>query len=256
MANEADVRIGMELLDEVEAKAGQKLGDRIAMPFGVEYNAEFDVFAREMIKQCDLAEKKFGDFQAGLARASFLKGRLYGVYYQHGPMAYRGGHKKAVTAYERAIQLGFDEAIVRYHLGVVYSVGLSKENAIQNFKRVIELQGPNSELGIQSGMEIEKLKVKKGGCFIATAAYGSPLSSEVAALSRFRDDTLLKSKLGSRFVDLYYILSPPLASLISRSGFLKRTIRTLVLAPILKALISRNSRSGGHRRRLLTGQNS
>jgi hypothetical protein len=154
-------------------------------------------------------------------------------------MAYRGGHKKAVTAYERAIQLGFDEAIARYHLGVVYSVGLSKENAIQNFQRVIELQGPNSELGIQSGMEIEKLKVKKAGCFIATAAYGSPLSSEVAALSRFRDDTLLKSKLGSHFVGLYYILSPPLASLISRSGFLNWTIRTMVLAPLLKAFISR-----------------
>ena len=210
------------------------------MPFGVEYNADFDVFAKEMIKQCDIAEKKFGDFQAGLARASFLKGRLYGVYYQHGPMAYRGGHKKAVTAYERAIQLGFDEATARYYLGVVYSAGLSKENAIQNFQRVIELQGPNSELGIQSGMEIEKLKVKKGGCFIATAAYGSPLSSEVAALSRFRDETLLKSTLGSHFVDMYYILSPPLASLISRSVFLKWIVKTIILIPLLKALAWKN----------------
>src|SRR5258706_6950105 len=160
MANETDIRIGMGLLDEVEAKTNHKLGDRIAMPFGAEYNAGFDVFAKEMIKQCDVAEKKFGDFQAGLARANFLKGRLYGVYYQHGPMAYRGGHKKAVSAYERAIQLGFDEATARYYLAVVYSAGLSKDSAIQNFQRVIQLQGPNSELGIQSGMEIEKLKVK------------------------------------------------------------------------------------------------
>jgi hypothetical protein len=236
MANETDIRIGMGLLDEVEARANQKLGNRIAMPFGAEYNAGFDVFAKEMLKQCDIAEKKFGDFQAGLARASFLKGRLYGVYYQHGPMAYRGGHKKAVTAYERAIQLGFDEATARYHLAVVYSVGLSKDNAIQNFQRVIQLQGPNSELGIQSGMEIEKLKVKKGGCFIATAAYGSPMAPEVVMLSRFRDETLLTSKLGCRFVAVYYFLSPPFARLIGKSGFLRIMVRELLLAPLLLIL--------------------
>lgn len=98
MATDTDIRVGTGLLDEVEAKANQELGDRIAMPFGVKYNAKYDVFARGMIKQCEIAEKKFGDFRDGLARASFLKGRLYGVYYQHGPGAYRAGHKKAISA--------------------------------------------------------------------------------------------------------------------------------------------------------------
>jgi tetratricopeptide (TPR) repeat protein len=187
-----------------------------------------------MIKQCELAEKNFGDFREGLARASFLKGRLYGVYYQHGPMAYRAGHKKAVSAYEKAIQLGFDESKARYYLAVVYSAGLSKDSAIQNFERVIQLQGPASEQGIQSAMEMEKLKAKKGGCFIATAVYDSPFASEVIVLSRFRDDTLLQSKLGSSFVKIYYHLSPPLALLISRSKHLKRAVRTVMLAPLVR----------------------
>lgn len=242
MASETDTKIGIGLLDEVETKINQELGDRIAMPFGADYNAEYDVFAKGMIKQCELAEKKFGNFQEGLARSSFLKGRLYGVYFQHGPMGYRAGHKKAVSAYERAIQLGFDEATARYCLAVLYSAGLSKDSAIQNFQKVIQLKGAASEQGIQSGMEIEKLNAKKAGCFIATAAYGSPLASEVVILSNFRDDTLLKSPLGRYLVDIYYLLSPPVASFISRSTLLKSSIRKLMLVPLLRALKARKAK--------------
>jgi hypothetical protein len=100
------------------------------------------------------------------------------------------------------------------------------------------------EVNAQINQEFrDKLKEgKKGGCFIATAAYGSPLSSEVRALRRFRDETLLNSRLGSHFVDVYYVLSPPLASLISRSEFLRRTVRKLLLAPLLRVIIT-NHRS-------------
>jgi hypothetical protein len=85
----------------------------------------------------------------------------------------------------------------------------------------------------------DRVLAKKGGCFIATAAYGSPLASEVVILSRFRDDRLVKSRLGSYFVEIYYRLSPSLASLISRSKFLKRTVRKLLLAPLLGVLRDR-----------------
>lgn len=81
-----------------------------------------------------------------------------------------------------------------------------------------------------------------GGCFIATAAYGSPIATEVRILSRFRDDKLLKSAIGSCLVGLYYGCSPPLASLISRSIFLKRIVRSLLLTPVLRVL--RNHTSG------------
>lgn len=74
--------------------------------------------------------------------------------------------------------------------------------------------------------------VPKGMCFIATAAYGSPFAAEVLVLSQFRDEVLLRSKLGRYAVRLYYAVSPPIASSIEGKKPLKVVIRTL-LAPIL-----------------------
>lgn len=77
---------------------------------------------------------------------------------------------------------------------------------------------------------------KKSGCFIATAAYGSPLAPEVLVLRRFRDDILLTSKAGAAFVEFYYLVSPPLARLVSKGRFLKVVTRYLLLEPVLRLL--------------------
>jgi hypothetical protein len=79
----------------------------------------------------------------------------------------------------------------------------------------------------------------KGGCFIATAVYISPSAPEVLIFRRFRDDVLLHSKIGSFFVKVYYFVSPPLASLISRASLLKRAIRYWILTPFLWLLRNR-----------------
>lgn len=59
-----------------------------------------------------------------------------------------------------------------------------------------------------------------GGCFIATATYGSPMAEEVRVLSRFRDKYLNKS-----VVRMYYKISPPIAKIIAKSLILRAIVR-------------------------------
>jgi hypothetical protein len=71
------------------------------------------------------------------------------------------------------------------------------------------------------------------GCFIATAAYGTPTAEQIDVLREFRDVVLLKSKMGSQFVALYYRLSPPVAEFIAGNEVLRTLVRELLVDPIV-----------------------
>ncbi len=70
---------------------------------------------------------------------------------------------------------------------------------------------------------------KKAPCFIATAAYGSPLHPHLDILRDFRDTYLLPSEVGRALVVLYYKYSPFVAELIAKNKVLKVTIQINLL---------------------------
>jgi hypothetical protein len=76
----------------------------------------------------------------------------------------------------------------------------------------------------------------KGGCFIATAAYGADWYAEVLALRDFRDRYLLRSSPGRWLVARYYELSPAVADYIRAHSALKPIVRALLTPLVVVAL--------------------
>ncbi len=68
-----------------------------------------------------------------------------------------------------------------------------------------------------------------GPCFIATAAYGTPMAAEIDTLRAVRDTYLLESAVGSAFVDAYYRVSPAVADVVAGSPFLAALVRVLLI---------------------------
>ncbi|MCA9610938.1 MAG: hypothetical protein KC619_35335, partial [Myxococcales bacterium] len=69
-------------------------------------------------------------------------------------------------------------------------------------------------------------------CFVATAAYGTPLADDIGALRRFRDRHLRTNVLGRALVGLYETVGPHLADAIRDDDSLRAATRS-VLAPIV-----------------------
>ena len=76
----------------------------------------------------------------------------------------------------------------------------------------------------------------KGMCFIATAACSDPFAPEVVVLSAFRDEVLLRGQMGRAFVRLYYLVSPPIAAVITRSGWLRRAVMVMLVKPAVRVV--------------------
>ena len=82
-----------------------------------------------------------------------------------------------------------------------------------------------------------------GGCFIATAAYGSYLDGHVQTLRDFRDQYLVTNPVGSALVSAYYKLSPPVAGFIDDHPTLKPIVRVGLLPAVALSTVAVNTTS-------------
>lgn len=105
----------------------------------------------------------------------------------------------------------------------------NKQEAIRNFKKAASLS-PYDPI-IQQNLQ----KAEASFCFIATAAFGTPFTTEVDHLRVWRDRFLLNNNLGLLFVDSYYRISPAIADYIGKSEYRRYVIR-VVLRPIVNLI--------------------
>ncbi len=127
-----------------------------------------------------------------------------------------------------AIEIGEPGTVQTFTLpnllpGTTYFVGIRAFDDCRNQGEltVLELVTPGRESG-----EVD-------ACFIATAAYGSPLAADVQMLRGVRDGLLRKTVLGELAVEAYYTFGPAAAGVIRESDLLRATAREL-LEPIVR----------------------
>jgi hypothetical protein len=95
-------------------------------------------------------------------------------------------------------------------------------------------------------MATTRLTVKReessgGGCFIATAAYGTPMAEEIEVLREFRDEYMLTNPMGQALVNFYYRVSPPIAQFITEHPSLKPIMRVGLLPAVALSVVVVNT---------------
>jgi hypothetical protein len=90
----------------------------------------------------------------------------------------------------------------------------------------------------------EEIPPSAGFCFIATAAYGTPMAREIQILREFRDEYLLTNPLGQACVDLYYKISPPIAEFITEHPALKPVVRAGLMPAVAMSTVVVNTTLG------------
>jgi tetratricopeptide (TPR) repeat protein len=148
----------------------------------------------------------------------------------------KGNAHQALAILDQALAV-FDYPGARLAKAEIYRALNQNEGALRELNYIIaNFQDDDSYMAARQLKDEIETPAKKGMCFIATAAYGSALAPDVIVLSRFRDEVLSRSWLGRGFVAVYYFVSPPLASLIAKAGFLRVAVRRLLLAPLVRVL--------------------
>jgi hypothetical protein len=100
---------------------------------------------------------------------------------------------------------------------------------------------PSTTITMDSSYSIRADFSGAGGCFIATAAYGTPMAEQVQILREFRDEYLLTNPVGQALVDVYYEVSPPIAEFITEHPGLKPIVRTGLLPAIVMSTVAVNT---------------
>ena len=114
--------------------------------------------------------------------------------------------------------------IIQVAAGSHYTVGLKSDGT------VVAVGGETLDDGIP-----------EEGCFIATAAYGTPMAEDIQVLREFRDEYLLTNPLGQALVGIYYRVSPPMAEFITEHTSLKPVVRAGLLPVVAMSTVAVNT---------------
>jgi len=106
---------------------------------------------------------------------------------------------------------------------------------------IADVDAASTTITMDSSYSIRANFSGAGGCFIATAAYGTPMAEEIEILRQFRDEYLLTSPVGKALVEFYYRVSPPIAEFITEHPSLKPIVRAGLVPAVAMSTVAVNT---------------
>ena len=188
-----------ELLSNAEENHYNNIDSSIRADYSEEHNNTINAIASIRFNLWDEYQYNYDDDEA------LMKGVGLRV------LKYRVEHFYMNDEAKKALAL-----IQKYEPGYVVDTSeqeelLAKANQLQkDMEQILEQYNPN------------KPKPQQGGCYIATAVYGSYDCPQVWTLRRYRDYTLAKTWYGRVFIRTYYAVSPTLVKWFGETEWFKR----------------------------------
>lgn len=134
-----------------------------------------------------------------------------------------GGKEDVNKLVASALTLG-----VGYHHSLYFNVAdkTSLQNKIKQYEdRIVRIE-PNYKRKVEVDANGNiAAPAKSGGCYVATAVYGSYDCPQVWTLRRYRDNTLAKTWYGRAFIHTYYAISPTLVKWFGDTDWFKNMWR-------------------------------
>lgn len=129
----------------------------------------------------------------------------------------------ALQYIERSLEITPENAIyLNLKALLLWEGKKDKDGALVLLEKASNIAPTN--IDIQNNLKV----ITSSNCFIATAAYDSPMANDVVFLREWRDSELRASLLGRAIVRFYYFISPPIAKFISHSEARKLFVRKII----------------------------
>jgi len=155
------------------------------------------------------------------------KGDLFNSSSMLGKKGEQGDYTILVTGY--SLTNGSNGSIVVCNFSIT---GEPNETSLVNLSN-INLYNKIGEPGTASANNGTFTVLIPSPCFIATAAYGTPLHEDIDVLRDFRDEYLMTNPIGRAFVKIYYAASPPIADVIRENEGLRTAVREGLVKPLV-----------------------
>ena len=139
------------------------------------------------------------------------------------------------------------EGLISYPMGTEVSLVAEAVSGYQfsywsgDVETIADFDDPTTTITMDSSYSIIANFSGGGWCFIATAAYGTPMAEEIEILREFRDEYLMTNPVGATLVEFYYRVSPPIAQFITEHPSLKPIVRAGLLPAVAMSAVAVNT---------------